>query len=190
VTAPAAAPATKTAPPAQQKDDGKSHTAAPVPDPVESEEADNDFVRDPAIAARAGATPSGVQGAGSPPKSAQPVASTPVEGPVSTPSHNAMFADSDDDEIDSEVGRTLKFDDASDTPPEAPADEGTSEFITDPMGSHAPQPDPPPPPPKQTPRPPAEVEALEITVPVAITRSQVRKKVPLRLLLEIQVVDD
>jgi hypothetical protein len=35
-----------------------------------------------------------------------------------------------------------------------------------------------------------EAETLEIPVPVVITRSQVRKNVPLRLLLEIQIVDD
>lgn len=95
--------------------------------------------------------------------------------------------------VSPEVGRLVELDDVADI--NAARDpEVRSEFITDPMRSST---TPAAEPAIETTEPPSVAdrradarEEHEVTVPVVISRSQVRKSIPLKLILEIRVVDD
>jgi len=95
--------------------------------------------------------------------------------------------------VSPEVGRLVELDDVADVSA-AHEPEARSEFITDPMrGTTAPAAEPA----IEAAEPPSVVdrradarEEHEVTVPVVISRSQVRKSIPLKLILEIRVVDD
>ena len=110
------------------------------------------------------------------------------------------------DEIDETAGRVIDLEDTETH--EKPAD---GEFVLDPFQSSqkkeaeaAPRPKAPPPPAAAAPPPaaaapppaaaaappPAEDDGITITIPVIITRSQVKKSIPLKINLDIQVVDE
>jgi signal recognition particle receptor subunit beta len=99
---------------------------------------------------------------------------------------------SEDNGVLADVGRLVELDESSEQP-EIVREEAPTGFITDPMRSTTSS-DPSPEieaedGPVVTERK-AEPQVQELTVPVVISRSQVRKTVPLRLRLEIRVVDD
>jgi hypothetical protein len=92
-------------------------------------------------------------------------------------------------ETSPEVGRLVELDE---TPVQPAVDGDPEEFITDPMrptGSDQPVVIEPEEAPVVTERK-AEPAEQEIVVPVVVSRSQVRKTIPLKLRLEIRVVDD
>lgn len=99
------------------------------------------------------------------------------------------------DEMDETVGRVINLEDT-----ETPGDEKTSkgEFVLDPFHSSNPKKAKAAPPaaapagPVSPPAPPLPEDDDEvcITVPVVVRRSQMRKTIPVKLSLEIQVVDD
>ena len=104
------------------------------------------------------------------------------------------------------TGRVIDLEDTETH--EKPAD---GEFVLDPFQSSekkeaeaAPRPKAPPPPAAAAPPPaaaaappppaaappPAEDDGITITIPVIITRSQAKKSIPLKINLDIQVVDE
>ncbi len=114
------------------------------------------------------------------------------------------------DEIDETVGRVIDLDDTESSPTEKAVD---GEFVLDPFQSSerkeaesakAARPKPPPapraaplppraapPPPRAAPPPPSgDGDEVCVSVPVVITRSQMKKSIPLKINLEIQVVDE
>jgi hypothetical protein len=95
--------------------------------------------------------------------------------------------------VSPDVGRLVELDDVGDAGGAREAEE-SPEFITDPMrGSREAAPEPiieTADPPSVADRRADAREEHEITVPVVISRSQVRKSIPLKLTLEIRVVDD
>jgi hypothetical protein len=87
------------------------------------------------------------------------------------------------------VGRLVELDEVPDS--NNPGNDAP-EFITDPMQRNAPEQSPeiePEEGPVVTQRK-AEPADQELVVPVVVSRSQVRKTIPLKLRLEIRVVDD
>ena len=104
-------------------------------------------------------------------------------------------------EVDEDVGRVIDFDD---TPVELPTDSQGGEFIVDPFQSKTAETEEPEPkeatsPPPRTASPPPghpspvasqDDEPVTVTVPVYLKRSQMRKTVPIKIELEIQVGDE
>jgi signal recognition particle receptor subunit beta len=100
------------------------------------------------------------------------------------------------DEIDETVGRVIDLEDTESSPAEETAD---GEFVLDPFQSSerkeaAPaktaRPKPPLAPRAAPPPPPVDGDEVCVSVPVVITRSQMKKNIPLKISLEIQVVDE
>jgi len=104
-------------------------------------------------------------------------------------------------DVDEDVGRVIDFED---TQVEEPADSQEGEFIVDPFQSKTAETEPPepeeaispppatasPPPPQPSPVAGQDDEPITVTVPVCLKRSQMRKTVPIRIELEIQVDDE
>jgi hypothetical protein len=92
-------------------------------------------------------------------------------------------------ETSPDVGRLVELDDTNDDP----GYQGDSEdFITDPMRTSVPS-HPAGIEPEQAPvvtEKKTEPVEQELVIPVVVSRSQVRKTIPLKLRLEIRVVDD
>jgi signal recognition particle receptor subunit beta len=122
--------------------------------------------------------------------------SSPIASPTGQPTveatNDSFSFQTEDEGLSPDVGRLVELDESAE-PSEVIVQEETPDFITDPMRS------------SPTPEPVAEIEPeeapvvterkvemheQELTVPVVISRSQVRKTIPLRLRLEIRVVDD
>jgi signal recognition particle receptor subunit beta len=131
-----------------------------------------------------------VPGAGSSVSStaAKPAPSAPDKSPVSK-------AATKKNEMD--VGRTLELDESPAEATTSPAPEPDG-FITDPMGAVATESTPAALEPKFEPTDVEKdidmdvdiVSEIEVNVPVVISRSQVRKALPVKLILEIQIVED
>ena len=116
------------------------------------------------------------------------------------------------DEINETVGRVIDLEDTDSSPPEESVD---GEFVLDPFQSSkktgSPKAAPPKPPPAPRVSPPApplppreaspplradssppseDSHEVCVSVPVVITRSQMKKSIPLKINLKIQVVED
>ena len=99
---------------------------------------------------------------------------------------------------DDDIGRVIDFDDTQ--PLERTPDERSSgEFIVDPFhsgtnegGAHGRPvaPTPAPDPGARSAAPLSSQDEVSITVPVVLTRSQMRKTIPVKVTLEIQWVDE
>lgn len=137
---------------------------------------------------------------GTPQQTPRPAANAPGRPAPSSPSDQLKFEARDDsfsfhsenEGVSPDVGRLVELDEPAESS-ELIAEEEPPEFITDPMRS-TPSPEPTPEiKPREAPKAKdrkTDIQEQELTVPVVISRSQVRKTIPLRLRLEIRVVDD
>jgi signal recognition particle receptor subunit beta len=127
------------------------------------------------------------------PAAEPPAASTPpAKEPKPVPDAETLSLGSRAVGAAPDVGRLVELDESPES--SGPADDGPSEFITDPMRPGSTEDEEPAEIEQQegpvvTDRK-ADVHEQEVVVPVVISRSQVRKSVPLKLRLEIRVVDD
>ena len=103
-----------------------------------------------------------------------PVAPVDEVSPADSPPQAPIFPSISPEEIDDALGRTLELDAAAEAVT-ATVDAPSPEFITDPMGSHTPESE--------------VIEELEIRVPLVISRAQVRKTMPIKLVLDIKILD-
>jgi signal recognition particle receptor subunit beta len=109
-------------------------------------------------------------------------------GDASQPDNGFNFVPKDE-KSSPEIGRLVEFDETTDTPDSG---EDPDEFITDPMRPSASE-EPPELEAQEAPvvtKPKPEASEQEVVVPVVVSRSQVRKTIPLKVRLEIRVVDD